>query len=43
MTDRILVPHGNRWIRIHREDADPEHRFTSYQLAAVFFGNSPVR
>lgn len=26
---------------IHREDADPEHRFTAYRLAAAYFGNLP--
>lgn len=41
-TDRVLVtePSG-RAHRIHREDADPEHRFTSYRLAAGWFGNLP--
>jgi len=40
--DRVLVtePSG-RTLRIHREDADPEHRFTSYRLAAGWFGNLP--
>lgn len=29
---------GESW-RIHREDADPEHRFLAYRLAATYFGN----
>ncbi|MHB1010603.1 MAG: hypothetical protein ACYC1E_15540 [Propionibacteriaceae bacterium] len=32
---------GREW-RIHREDADPEHRFTAYRLAAGWFGNLPA-
>lgn len=28
-------------LRIHREDADPEHRHLSYRLAATYFGNQP--
>jgi hypothetical protein len=28
--------------RIDREDADPEHRFTHYRLAAAVFGNPPA-
>ncbi|EGD57141.1 hypothetical protein [Gordonia neofelifaecis] len=40
--DLVLVtePSG-RTLRIHREDADPEHRFTAYRLAAGWFGNLP--
>ncbi|GAA2375870.1 hypothetical protein [Gordonia cholesterolivorans] len=40
--DRVLVtdPDG-RVHRIHREDADPEHRFTRVRLAAGWFGNLP--
>lgn len=26
---------------IHRQDADPEHRFTEYRLAAAWFANAP--
>ncbi len=41
-TDRVLVTEpGGRTLRIHCEDADPEHRFTAYRLAAGFFGNLP--
>lgn len=41
-TDRVLVtePSG-RVQRIHRDDADPEHRHTVYRLAAGWFGNVP--
>lgn len=41
--DRIIVVgvSGRHW-RIDREDADPEHRFTPYRLAAGWFGNLPA-
>ena len=40
--DRVLFtePSG-RTLRIHREDADPEDRFTSYRLAAGWCGKLP--
>lgn len=28
--------------RVHREDADPEHRFVAYRIAAGWFGNLPA-
>lgn len=28
-------------LRIHREDADPEHRLFTYRIAAAVFANSP--
>lgn len=37
----VTEPSGNKW-RIHREDADPEHRFVSYRIAAGWFGNLPA-
>lgn len=37
----VTDANGSR-IRIHREDADPEHRFTTYRLAAGWFGNLPA-
>lgn len=40
--DEVIVTsdhHGP--IHIHRNDADPEHRFTAYRLAAGWFGNLP--
>lgn len=33
---------GRGWL-IHREDADPEHRFLTYRLAAAWFGNQPAQ
>lgn len=38
--DRIWVttPYNRR--RIHREDADPEHRHVEYRMAATWFGNA---
>lgn len=33
--------HTTSVVRIHREDADPEHRFIQYRLAAGWFGNLP--
>ncbi|PRZ12924.1 hypothetical protein [Nesterenkonia sandarakina] len=38
----VTEPSGKEW-RIHREDADPEHRFVSYRLAAGWFGNLPAK
>lgn len=38
----VVDPDGKEW-RIHVEDADPEHRFTAYRLAAGWFGNLPDR
>lgn len=29
-------------LRIHRHDADPEHRFTIYRLVAAWFANQPA-
>lgn len=42
-TDVVIVVgvSGRHW-RIHREDADPEHRFVPYRLAAGWFGNLPA-
>lgn len=42
-TDHVFVTRsdGRSW-RIHCEDADPEHRFTAYRLAAGWFGNVPA-
>lgn len=37
----VTEPSGKEW-RIHREDADREHRFVSYRLAAGWFGNLPA-
>lgn len=37
----VIDPEG-RALRIHREDADPEHRFTAHRLAAGWFGNLPA-
>lgn len=37
----IVLNQGQRW-RIHREDADPEHRFAAYRKAAEWFGNRPA-
>lgn len=37
----VISPEG-RALSIHREDADPEHRSTSYRLAAGWFGNLPA-
>ncbi len=39
-TVRLTVD-GRNW-RIHREDADPEHRMLAYRLAAEWFGNLPA-
>lgn len=41
--DRVVVtgPGGAR-TRVHREDADPEHRFVEVRLAAAWFGNLPA-
>lgn len=36
----VVDPDGRAW-RIHREDADPEHRSTAYRLAAGWFGSLP--
>lgn len=36
----VTASDGGSW-RIHREDADPEHRFLAYRLAATYFGNEP--
>lgn len=42
-TDAVIVTHPDgREQRIYQEDADPEHRFTSYRLAAGWFGNLPA-
>lgn len=38
----VVVTAGGATHRIHREDADPEHRFQSYRLAAAWFGNRPA-
>lgn len=38
----VTVPNGSL-RRIHRQDADPEHRFTAYRLAAGWFGNLPAQ
>jgi len=37
----ITGPGAQHWT-IHREDADPEHRFVQYRLAAGWFGNLPA-
>lgn len=37
----IVDPDGKKW-RIDKESADPEHRYTSYRLAAGWFGNLPA-
>lgn len=37
----VIGPVGVTW-RIHREDADPEHRFVMFRLAASWFGNEPA-
>lgn len=37
----VTEPDGRTW-RVHREDADSEHRFTAVQLAATWFGNEPA-
>ena len=42
-SDRVIVKIGSTgatWT-IHRDDADPEHRFTAYRLAAGWFANLP--
>lgn len=41
-SDTVFVrsPSGGA-MRIRREDADPEHRFVTYQAAAKHFGNKP--
>ncbi|ASD24181.1 hypothetical protein B7495_17975 (plasmid) [Cryobacterium sp. LW097] len=40
---RVVVtePDGQQ-LHIRREDADPEHRFIAYRLAAGWFGNLPA-
>lgn len=38
----IVTNARGRARRIHREDADPEHRFTDYRLAAGWFANMPA-
>ena len=38
----VVTEPGGREVRVHREDADPEHRFTAYRLAAGWFGNLPA-
>lgn len=37
----VTEPSGEE-RRIHRGDADPEHRFVSYRIAAGWFGNLPA-
>lgn len=37
----VVDPDGREW-RIFNEDADPEHRFVAYRLAAGWFGNLPA-
>lgn len=39
--DVVIVRDATGSWRIHREDADPEHRFTAHRLAAAWFGNIP--
>lgn len=41
--DTVLVidPDQRSW-RIHREEADPEHKLTPYRLAAGWFANLPA-
>ncbi|MEB0266795.1 hypothetical protein [Cryobacterium sp. 10I5] len=38
----VVTEPSGRVLHIHREDADPEHRFTAYRLAAGWFGNLPA-
>ena len=38
----VVTEPGGRELHIHREDADPEHRFIAYRLAAGWFGNLPA-
>lgn len=38
-----VVVRGRRPFIVHREDADPEHRFAVYRAAAALFGNQPQR
>lgn len=41
--DLVTVSSSDGQIQlISREDADPEHRFLSYRLAAAYFGNQPA-
>lgn len=41
--DTVIVTNTRgRARRIHREDANPEHRFTDYRLAAGWFANLPA-
>ena len=41
--NRVIVTElSGRRRRIHREDADPEHRHLSIRLAAAWFGNDPA-
>lgn len=40
--DVVVVQEPSGWMRrIHREDADPEHRDLAVRLAACWFGNEP--
>lgn len=38
----IVTDRRGRTRRIHREAADPEHRFMAYRLAAGWFANLPA-
>ena len=38
--DVVRVTTKHRSLRIHREDADPEHRHLEYRMAATWFGNA---
>lgn len=41
--DVVVVTNARGQVRrVHREDADPEHRFAFYRLAAGWFGNLPT-
>ena len=39
--DLVQVSTATTSVKVHREDADPEHRFGEYRAAARFFGNVP--
>lgn len=37
-----IADSGSHTWSVDREEADPEHRFTEYRLAAGYFGNLPA-
>lgn len=40
--DVVWVTSAQHRVRIHREDADPEHRLVEYRLAGAWFANLPA-